>query len=239
MAADGDDGAAPAVSIVLPIYRNLGTLPALLDRLETALAPAVTGWEAICVEDAGGDGARDWLARRAHADGRVRLLANPRNLGQHRSVLVGLAAARGARVVVMDADLQDVPEDVPRLLAAWRPGVGAVFARRPAPYQALGRHRSGRLLKRLVRLVAGAAAPPAGTGMFFVVGAEARATALAARVDRPYVPQLVARCRLPLETVDLAKSPRGDGASGYRFGSRLRLALDALLQAVAWRLGRR
>lgn len=224
--------------MVLPIYRNLPQLAALLARLTAVLDTAATRWEVVCVDDAGGDGAREWLAARAATDERVRPVENPRNLGQHASIVRGLAAARGERTVVMDADLQDAPEDIPRLLAAWRPGLGAVFARRRHPYQGALRDWSGRQFKRLMRALTGDRLPR-GVGTFVLIGGEAKRRVVAAAGEQPYLPLLLARADLPLVTVDIDKHPRVDGGSAYTPVRRLRLALRSLAQAVRWRLGRR
>jgi len=226
------------LSVVLPVYRNREQLPALLERLTVVLDAASASWEIVCVEDEGRDGAREWLAERAAADARVRLLANPRNIGQHGSIVRGLEAASGGRVVVMDADLQDAPEDVPRLLAAWHPGLGAVFARRSRPYQGPLRDWTGRRFKRLLRSLLGDRLP-AGVGTFVLIGGEARRHVVAAAGERPYLPLLLARTKLPLAAVEIEKLPRADGHSAYSPARRLGLALRSLAQALRWRLGRR
>jgi glycosyltransferase involved in cell wall biosynthesis len=228
-------GGAAALSVVLPVFRNRAQLPELLARLRATLDAASPRWEVVCVEDCGGDGAREWLAGQAAADARIVLLANPRNLGQHASIVRGLAAARGDLVAVMDADLQDAPEDLALLLAAWRPGLGAVFARRTRAYQSAPRHRTGRAFKQLMRRLAGGGLP-AGVGTFVLIDAEARRRVVEAAGERPYVPLLLARTGLPLASVPIEKHVRPDGASAYGTRRRLALALRALAQALRWRL---
>jgi glycosyltransferase involved in cell wall biosynthesis len=228
-------GTGPELSVVLPVYGNRDQLPELVSRLVPVLDGAAGRWEIVFVDDRAEDGAREWIERQRVADGRLRLVVNPRNLGQHRSVIEGLRVATGERTVVMDADLQDPPEAIPRLLAAWRDGLGAVLARRPEPYQKLVRHWSGRLFKRLVRGLVRSRIP-AGTGMFLLVGSAARRAAVEDASDRPYVPILLVRSGLELVAVDIAKERRPDGVSSYRGRDRLGMGLKAIGQALHWRI---
>ena len=229
--------AGDSLSIVLPVYRNREQLPELLARLETMLTGTGLAWEIVCVEDGGGDGSREWLAERAASDERLVLVANPCNLGQHAAIVRGLRAARGGRVVVMDADLQDAPEDVPTLLAAWRPGLGAVFARRSAAYQPAQRDWTGRQFKRLVRRLVGPGLP-VGVGTFVLLGAEARERIAARDEARPYLPLAIVRTGLLVESVAIEKRGRSARRSAYSALARLRLAWQALRAALGWRLGR-
>lgn len=227
-------GVSPAVSVVLPVYRNREQLPELLERLRAVLEAASGGWEIVFVDDCGADGSREWIAERARDDARLVLLANPRNLGQHASIVRGLAAAQGELAVVMDADLQDAPEDLPRLLAAWRPGLGAVFAQRAQPYQPAARHRTGRLLKRLVRRLTGSRLP-IGVGTFVLIGREARERVVRLADDRPYLQLLLVRTDLPLAVVAIEKRRRAGSVSAYTGASRFALGLRALWLALRWR----
>lgn len=225
------------MTVVLPVYRNRFELPELCRRLAAALAPR--DFELLFVEDCGGDGSREWLERRAASDSRVRLVAMEENRGQHRAVLSGVAAARGRRLVVMDADLQDLPEDVPRLLDRLADRDAVVFARRVERHQSPVRHLTGGAFKRLLRFIARSRIPP-GTGMFFATShrVASAAAALAGDLGHPYVPLLLDVTGAPLEAVDLSKRHRPAGTSGYTPWKRLRMGLRALSQAIRWRFRR-
>lgn len=151
---------------MLPVYRNRPHLPELHRRLTAVLRGGSHIYELVFVDDAAGDGAREWLRECRAADSCVVLVEMPENVGQHRAVLAGLAQSTGQVVVVMDADLQDPPEALPRLIGALDQSTGVVFARRTARHQSRIRHATGRLFKGLLRRLAGSRVP-AGTGMFF------------------------------------------------------------------------
>ena len=109
---------APRISVVLPVYRNRPCLPELHRRLTEALRAITSDYELVFVDDAGADGSLEWVRECRQRDERVVLVEMPRNAGQHRAVLAGLARSTGAAVVVMDADLQDPPEAIGGLVRA-------------------------------------------------------------------------------------------------------------------------
>src|SRR5215217_6142157 len=127
--------AVPRVSVVVPVYRNADTLRELKGRLERALGQDLQPRELIFVNDACDAGSGEVLSDLAGSDGSVTVVDHPANLGQHAAVLTGLERSRGEWTVVLDADLQDPPEAIPRLLAAATPGTEAVFAGRRGEYE--------------------------------------------------------------------------------------------------------
>jgi glycosyltransferase involved in cell wall biosynthesis len=108
-----------AVSIVVPVFRSERTLRTLFDRVSRTMAGTEGGWEIVFVDDASPDGSWRVLEdlQRAHPD-RVSAVRLARNFGQHNALMCGFHEARGDVVVTMDDDLQNPPEEVPKLLAA-------------------------------------------------------------------------------------------------------------------------
>jgi glycosyltransferase involved in cell wall biosynthesis len=227
----------PAVSVVLPVYRNRSDLPELHRRLTAVLAPGPV-YELVFVDDVGDDGSREWLAACGETDTHVRLIALARNGGQHAAVLRGLTDSRGAVVVVMDADLQDPPEAIPRLIGRLGDGVDVVFARRSTRHQSAGRHVTGRLFKRLLRRLAGSRVP-AGTGMFFAAARTTVDAAVARAAGARYVPLLLDETGAGMAAIDVEKVLRPDSPSGYSAARRLTLAVAAVRQALGQRRSRR
>jgi glycosyltransferase involved in cell wall biosynthesis len=222
------------ISVVLPVYRNRPQLPELHRRLTDTLQAIASAHELVFVDDAGGDGSVEWLRECRARDPRVVLVELPQNGGQHRAVLAGLARASGEAIVVMDADLQDPPEAIGRLLAALHQSGGVVFARRTARHQSPGRHLTGRLFKRLLRRIAGSRVP-SGTGMFFVATRAVVEAALASAGEARYVPLILDRTGASMRAVDVIKTHRHDSPSAYTAARRLRLAIGAIRQAIAQR----
>jgi len=119
---------APRVSIVIPVFNEEQNLPALYDRLAPVMNDLETsgGVEVILVDDGSSDRSLPILREIAARDRRVRVVSFNRNYGQHAAVFTGLEMSRGAVVVTLDADLQNQPEDIPKLLAKYDEGFDVV-----------------------------------------------------------------------------------------------------------------
>jgi glycosyltransferase involved in cell wall biosynthesis len=105
------------ISVVVPVYDEELTLALLYEELEAALEPLERPWEAVFVDDGSSDGSFAALTRLHAAHGNVRVVRLRRNFGKAAALAAGFAQARGDVVVTIDADLQDVPAEIPRLLA--------------------------------------------------------------------------------------------------------------------------
>ncbi|TAK64227.1 glycosyltransferase family 2 protein [Methylobacter sp.] len=135
----------PHLSVVIPVYMAENCLKELYQRLKGALEGISTNFEIVLVEDCGGDNSWQVIERLAEADPRVRGIQFSRNFGQHYGITAGLDYCLGDWVVVMDCDLQDRPEEIPRLYAKAQEGYDIVLACRGA--------RSDPLLKRMTSWV--------------------------------------------------------------------------------------
>ena len=222
------------VSVVVPVFSSLPHLPELHRRLNKTLTQAVQDYELIFVDDAGHDGSLTWLHQCATRDGRVRVVEMPENKGQHRAVLEGLAVTRGKVIVVLDADLQDQPEEIPLLLRALNENDGVVFARRNSRFESRTRHLTSFFFKRILRIISGSRIPK-NTGMFFAASSGATKTAVELASETSYVPLLFDQTGCPLNSVEIDKVNRAESVSTYTTGRRLKLAGHALLQALKWR----
>ncbi|MGC1782871.1 MAG: glycosyltransferase family 2 protein [Acidobacteriaceae bacterium] len=116
------------LSIVIPVLNEAQTVPLLLARLRDSLRDVE--WEAIFVDDGSTDATARLLEQAAFEDERVKLLRFSRNFGHQVAVTAGLDFAGGDAVVVMDADLQDPPELLPRMIALFHEGYDIVSPQR-------------------------------------------------------------------------------------------------------------
>ncbi len=106
----------PAVSIVIPVHNEEANLDLLYERLERVLGELAQPYEVIFIDDGSRDRSLDLLCRLQEKHEAVRVIVFNRNYGQHAAVFAGLEHARGAVIVTLDADLQNPPEEIPRLL---------------------------------------------------------------------------------------------------------------------------
>ncbi len=121
--------ASPAkISIIVPCFNEEAVLPRLFARLGAVAATWNADYEVVCVDDGSSDRTWELLKARHAEDPRWRGVAFARNFGHQTAVSAGLHFASGDAVVIIDADLQDPPEEIARLLAKWREGYDVVYA---------------------------------------------------------------------------------------------------------------
>ncbi len=110
----------PALSIVVPAFNEFDNLPVLLAELRAALDACARTAEIVLVDDGSDDGSADWLRAEAARDPALRPVFLAERSGQSAALAAGLLRARGEVVVTLDADLQNDPADLPRVLDALR-----------------------------------------------------------------------------------------------------------------------
>jgi glycosyltransferase involved in cell wall biosynthesis len=123
----GEAGAAEGISVVVPVYNGSGSLRELAGRLEAVLGDTGGPFELILVDDGSADDSWKVIGELAAAHGWVRGIALMRNYGQHNALLCGIRAARYSVTVTMDDDLQNPPEEIPKLLGELGSGVDVVY----------------------------------------------------------------------------------------------------------------
>ena len=215
------------LSIVAPVYNESETLPVLYERLCEAVAAVADEWELILVDDGSSDESWEIIRRLHEQDRRVRGLRLSRNFGQQAALAAGLAVADGDVVVVMDADLQDPPELIPRLLAELGKGFDVAYA--------VKRSRKESWLRRVLfdlfyavqtRLVT--PPMPVGAGTFSAMR-RAVVDAINSMPERSrYLPGLRAYAGFRQVGVEFDRPARHAGKPRQTFGKLLRMALDAI-----------
>src|SRR5690349_14842122 len=142
---------APDVSVVVTVFNEAACVEELYRRTLAALEPGPRTFELIFVDDGSTDGTFAMLERLHHGDPRVRAVRFKRNFGQHPAMHAGLSRARGDIVVTMDGDLQNLPEDIPKLVAAVDSGFDVASGRRAARNDSWGRTLPSRLINGMLR----------------------------------------------------------------------------------------
>src|ERR1700675_2960750 len=142
---------AADVSIVVTIFNEAASVEELYRRTIAALDPGPRTFELIFVDDGSTDGTFAALERLHGGDPRVRAVRFKRNFGQHPAMHAGLSRARGDVVVTMDGDLQNEPEDIPRLVAAVEAGSDVASGRRAARHDSWGRTFPSHVINGMLR----------------------------------------------------------------------------------------
>ncbi len=214
-----------SVSVVVPVFNAVETLNDLVDRIEATLAGM--RYEIVLVNDGSTDGSWARIAALAAERPAVRGLELSRNFGQHNALLAGVRAARNDVIVTLDDDLQNPPEEIPKLLARLAEGADLVYGT-PAVRQ----HKPWRNLSAyLVRV-----------GLASAAGAEIAASVSSYRAfytdlrdafdsfTGPYVSLdvLLSWATTRVGAVEVEHAERAAGASTYSFGKLVSLALTML-----------
>lgn len=118
------------VSVVIPVYNEACCIETLIAALAAQRQQCQAKLELVFVDDGSADDTWPILQTMMHEDFSVRLVRFSRNFGKEAAVTCGLRLATGDAVVIMDADLQDPPQLLPRMLKVWRSGVDIVYAKR-------------------------------------------------------------------------------------------------------------
>ena len=230
------DAPAPDVSLVVTVYNEAGSLEELYRRVVAALDHGPRSYELIFVDDGSTDGTYAVLERLHERDSRVRAVRFKRNFGQHPAMHAGLVRARGEIVVTMDGDLQNEPEDIPRLVEAVEAGNDVASGRREARHDSWGRTLPSRLINGMLRRFTGVRISDFGCA-FNAYRRSALEPMLGSIGKQKFTKALVLSGGASVVEVNVAHAPR-HGPSRYSPLRLTRLALHVLAgfwpQPIQW-----
>jgi len=116
------------ISVVLPVYNEEMVIDHLYERLSKVAEARHEDFEFLFINDGSNDGSLDKLLQLRNHDKRVKIVDFARNYGHHSAVLAGYTNADGDAVILMDTDMEDLPEDIPLFLEKWEEGYQVVYA---------------------------------------------------------------------------------------------------------------
>ncbi len=222
---------APQLSVVVPAYNEAESLPVLLDELRAALAAVGRTWELVLVDDGSSDGTTDRIRAEAAADPRVVPVLLAANRGQSAALAAGFARARGEVIVTLDADLQNDPSDLGRVLAALD-GADVVSGIRARRNDSLVRRLSSRIANGFRRAVLGDPVTDIGCSFKAYRREALEGLPMFVGVHR-FLPALCVFRGARLVEVPLSHRARRHGVSKYGVGNRLWRGLHDLI-GVRW-----
>ncbi len=218
----------PKLSIVIPVYNEESVLPTLFGRLYAALDALGVSYECVFVNDGSRDRSaallREQFARRPRE---TRVVLFHANFGQHSAVMAGLAHARGEYVVTLDADLQNPPEEIGRILAKLEEGYDYVGTIRMQRQDRLWRRAFSRAINRLREWIT----PVRITDQGCMMRGYARSIVEALNQTREvntFIPALASLYAMRPVEIPIAHEERFAGASKYSMYSLIRLNFDLI-----------
>jgi len=216
------------VSVVIPVFEEAQSLRPLFDRLTKTLDEGARSWEIIFVDDGSRDASLaillELLGERPES---VRVVELSKNFGQHAAVLAGLREARGQVVVTLDADLQDPPEEIPKLLALFDAGHDVVGGYRAERRGSAFRRLASRAVNRLRASSTTLEMRDQGC-MLRAYAREVVDVILESRETITFIPALAQLYASNPAEVPVAHSARGAGRSKYDLWKLIRLNFDLI-----------
>ena len=219
---------APLVSVVVPVYNEEANLPALWSRLEPVMRAGGRSWEVLFVDDGSTDRSFEILRGiAAGAHGAVRVIELARNFGQHSAILAGFRQCRGEVVVTLDADLQNPPEEIPRLLAAIDEGNDVVGGWREVRHDIAYRRFASNLQNRVTSMIVGVPMHDYGC-MLRAYRRHIVDTVVACDEKAAFVPALANSFAKRVSEIAVGHEERQGGSSKYNLFRLLHLSLNLI-----------
>ncbi|MGA2248053.1 MAG: glycosyltransferase family 2 protein [Verrucomicrobiota bacterium] len=215
------------ISIIVPCFNEEAVLPELFARLGSVAVTWGLDHEIICVDDGSQDRTWELLKHQNKQDARWRAIAFARNFGHQTAVSAGLFYAGGDAAVVIDADLEDPPELISRLMEKWRDGYDVVYAirqkRKEGPFKRVSYWIFYRLMARLVAFEI-----PLDSGDFCLISRRVVDTINSMPERNRFVRGLRAWSGFRQTGVSYERAARFAGAPKYTFKKLVKLATDGL-----------
>jgi len=215
------------LSVVIPVYGCRGCLRALHERLRSSLARITPSFEIVLIDDRSPDGAWQTILELAESDHSVRGFRLSRNFGQHAAITAGLALSRARWTVVMDCDLQEPPEEIPRLYAKAREGYDIVYTRRKDREGSRLRTVAGSTYMRLRRFLL-RTGDATNNGTLSILSRKVVDSFLSLRdKDREYL-IVLEWLGFRHATIEVERAERYEGRSSYTLGRLFRVAVEGM-----------
>ncbi|WP_206954310.1 glycosyltransferase family 2 protein [Trinickia acidisoli] len=219
---------SPHISVVIPVYKAENCLNELYFRLKKSLEEISNNFEIILIEDCGGDNSWAIIERLAATDARVRGIQFSRNFGQHYGITAGLDLCNGDWAVVMDCDLQDQPEDIPRLYRKAREGFDIVLARRRTLRQVPLKRLTSWLFYKIFNYLADIEYHENG-GNFRIISRKVVVNFRRMREQLRFFSGLVQWMGFPTASIEVEQAERFAGESTYTFAKLWKLSSNAIV----------
>ena len=218
----------PVFSIVVPIWNEEQVIPELYRRVLEVMAQVDATWELICVNDGSRDHSLQLLIELHRQDPRVKVIDFSRNFGHQVAITAGADFAEGDAVIVMDADLQDPPEVVLKMIAKWREGYEVIYAMRAKRAgETWFKLTTAKYFYRLLRQITDVEIP-VDTGDFRLMDRRVVLAMRQLREKHRFMRGLSSWVGFRQTGVEYERAERYAGETGYPLRKMVRLALTAI-----------
>jgi len=218
---------APEISVVIPVFNEAPNLNELYSRVVATLEPLKRTFEVVTVDDGSSDGSYEILAELQAADPRLRIVRLARNFGQTPALYAGFANVRGRIIVQLDADLQNPPEEIVKLIAKLDEGYDVVQGWRENRQDTGFRRYASKILNRIVSWATNVKIRDLGCGLKAFRREVIDRLAHFTHHSR-YLPAELVWLGARIAEVKVEHRERAEGESKYSLWSLLRLNFDMI-----------
>lgn len=219
---------AAKLSIIIPFYNEAPVLAQCLERLRRIEEQLILPCELLFVDDGSRDGGAEYLAQQTAFYPQIRLLRLSRNFGKEAAMTAGLDHAQGDAVIILDADLQDPPELIPKMVATWREGADVVLMkRRSRTGETLFKRATAYWYYRLLNRISDCEIP-ADTGDFRLLSRRAVEALRQLPERNRYMKGLFAWVGMETRVIEYDRAARAGGASKWDYLALARLAIEGI-----------
>lgn len=216
------------ISVVVPLYNEESVINECTKRLSTVLEGCGEEWEIVLVNDGSRDKTEILAKAAAAADKRIKLINFSRNFGHQIAITAGMDYAKGDAVIVIDADLQDPPELIPKMIDKWREGYMVVYGKRlKREKETLFKKITAKAYYRILKSITSVDIP-VDTGDFRLIDKKVCDVLREMKENNRYVRGLVSFAGFSQCSVEYIRQGRLAGETKYSLKKMLRLATDGI-----------
>jgi dolichol-phosphate mannosyltransferase len=218
----------PEISVVVPIFNEELNLDELHRRLRNVLEERLRmAYEVILVDDGSRDGSWSMIEDLNRQDGNVKGIRFSRNFGHHIAITAGLDRARGECIVLMDGDLQDPPEEIPRLYEKLKEGYDVVYAIRQTRDDPLLKKAASKLFHRVFKTLAKVEVYR-DSGIFRIMSRQAAESLRNCRERSRFITALMSWTGFSHAGLETKRDARRAGRTKYNLVRSVLLAIDGI-----------
>ncbi len=223
-----DTAPQPMVSLVIPVFNESQNLPELVTRCLRTCAGMKKSFEIVLVDDGSSDGSSQIIAEAVGQNrGKIIGVLLNRNYGQHAAVMAGFAESRGDMIVTLDADLQNPPEEIPKLIGKMEEGFDTVGTVRVSRKDTLFRKMASRIINKAARKATGVMMHDYGC-MLRGYGRHVVDAMLQCHERSTFIPVLANTFARNATEIEVAHAERSVGESKYGLWKLINLQFDLL-----------
>lgn len=217
----------PVVSVLVPLLNEEESLPELNKRLHSSLETLGRSYEIVYINDGSTDSSQELIESFRRDDGRVKVIEFNRNYGQHMALFAGFERAQGEIVVTIDADLQNPPEEIPRLVSAMEQGYDLVATHRKMRQDSIFRRLPSLIVNKITSRLVGVKLRDYGC-MLRAYRRDVVKSINMCQESSSFIPALANTYAKRIVEIEVGHEERKKGTSKYSLFRLLRLNFDLM-----------